>query len=255
MSKKRLCQIGLMLACGAFALTWSATATAKKPRAGKVKIQAMTAGIKVYIDGKLRGNTPFTKAIRIRSGSHKLKATKAGYSTMELRFKVPAGRKIDLHVDLLPFSGLVKFTTNIDGVEVYVDEHLVGHTPLIRDVVVGDHKISFVLEGYNDFTKTINVKAGQKHFIEGKVTPFTDFSPEGLAAQQEQARILALPKAPLPGPEIAAPALAPAWYNKWWVWTIAGALITTAVTVPFLLGPGDQAGSNDHIPDGVIELR
>lgn len=31
----------------------------------------------------------------------------------------------------------------------------------------------------------------------------------------------------------------PAWYKHWWVWTIAGAVVATAVAVPLVLSTGD----------------
>jgi hypothetical protein len=166
-------------------------------------------------------------------------------------------------VELLPFSGLVKFSANVEGAEVYVDNKLLGHTPLIRDVVAGDHQVLILKEGYNDFATDINVKAGEKMFVEGRLTPFKDFSPEVLAiakAQEEKkkeeealARELA---------EAEAVAAAPPWYadlyKKWWVWAIAGAVVVTAVTVPLALSAGgEQAGLHRHedSPYTIIDIR
>lgn len=232
-------------------------------RRGQLVIDSMTDGAKVYVDGKLIGKTPVSKPVSLKPGKHKLKATKAGYSTLEIEFTIRARKKTEMMVELLPFSGLVKFSANVDGAEVYVDNQLLGHTPLIRDLVAGDHKVLILKEGYNDFATGINVKAGEKMFVEGKLTPFKDLSPEVLAIakaqkkkkQEDEALALELVEA-------EAVAAAPPWYadlyKQWWVWAIAGAVVVTAVTVPLALSSGgDQAGLHRHedSPHTVIDTR
>jgi hypothetical protein len=230
---------------------------------GQLVVDSMTDGARVYVDGKLVGKTPIEKPVPLRPGKHKLKATKAGHSTLELEFSIRAGKKTEMSVELLPFSGLVKFSANVEGAEVYVDNNMIGHIPLIRDVVAGDHKVLILKEGYNDFSSDINVKAGEKMFVEGKLTPFQDLSPEVLAiakAQEEKkkegdalARELV---------ETEAVAAAPPWYadlyKQWWIWAIAGAVVVTAVTIPLAMSSGgDQAGLHRHddSPYTIIDIR
>jgi hypothetical protein len=240
-----------------------ATDALARGRKGHLVIDSMTEGAKVYVDGKLVGKTPIEKPIPLRPGKHRLKATKAGHSTLEMQFKIRARKKTEMMVELLPFSGLVKFSANIDGAEVYVDNKLIGHTPLIRDVVAGDHKVLILKEGYNDFESDINVKAGEKMFVEGSLTPFKDISPEVLAmakAEEEkkkQEEALARELA-----ETGTVATAPPWYadlyKKWWVWAIAGAVVVTAVTIPLAMsGGGEQAGLHRHddSPNTTIDIR
>lgn len=232
-------------------------------RKGHLVIDSMTDGAKVYVDGKLVGKTPFNKPIPLKPGKHKLKATKAGYSTLEMEFTVKARKKLEMMVELLPFSGLVKFSANVEGAEVYVDNSMIGHTPLIRDVVAGDHKVLILKEGFNDYATNINVKAGEKMFVEGNLSPFKDLSPEVLAivkAQEEKKKEEDALARELVEPEPVA--TAPAWYadlyKQWWVWAIAGAVVVTAVTVPLALSSGgDQAGLHRHddSPYTIIDIR
>ena len=240
------------------ATAWPGIADARRPAMGTLIIESMTDGAKVYLDGKQIGKTPFAKPIPVRVGQHKLKATKFGYAELELEFKMRARRKTTLTVDLVPHSGLVRFTCNIDAAEIYLDGKLLGHTPLIKTVGLGDHKVMIVREGYNDFSAEINVKAGEKHFVDGVLTLFQDFSPEVLAlkkAQEEEAqrrkelaaRIEASPA--LGGPAAVEPAAA--WYDrfyeKWWFWTAVGAVVLTAVVVPVATTVStEQAGLNAH---------
>ena len=239
-------------------LVWPATADARRrrqPVTGDLAIEALTIGAKVYIDGKLIGKTPFDKPVKLKPGKHKLKATKFGFSSLELDFSIRARRKTDLMVDLVPYSGLVKFTANIKGAEVYVDGKLLGHTPLIKTVGIGDHKVMLVQEGYNDFSAKLNVKAGEKHFVDGVMTPFQDFSPEVLAIKKAQEEEAQRKKDEAARIELAAAQPAPVpvtpWYDqfyeKWWFWTAVGAVVVTAVAVPVATSTGGgQSGLKAH---------
>lgn len=232
-------------------------AAARHGRKGTLVIQTMTEGARIYVDGKFVGKTPLPEPLRLRPGRHRLKATKSGFSTMELKFRIRPGRQTELPLELLPFSGLVKFTSNIEGAEVYLDNKMVGNTPLIRNVVVGDHQVMILKEGYNDFEMGINVKAGEKHFVEANLTPYEGISPEVAALaeahrkKQEQAKRLAqeeLARRELTSPQPVESA--PPWYaglhKKWWFWTVAGAVVATAVALPLALSGSGQSGLHNH---------
>jgi len=248
--------IATMVACWVLA-GLAPRAAARRGRKGTLVIQAMTEGTRIYVDGKFVGKTPLPRPLRLRPGLHRLKATKSGFSTMEMEFTIRPGRKTELPLELLPFSGLVKFSCNIDGAEVYVDNKMVGHTPLIRDVVVGDHQVLILKEGYNDFEMDINVKAGEKHFVEANLTPYEGISPEVAALaeahRKKQEQVKQLEQEELNRRELTNPQQvdsAQPWYaglhKKWWVWTIAGAVVATAVTLPLALSGSGQSGLHDH---------
>jgi hypothetical protein len=257
-SSGRIAWLKPLLAVLALTFVLPAPADAKKrrKRVGHLVIESMTDGAKVYVDGKLLGKTPFEMPLPIRAGKHKLKATKFGFSSLELDIKIRNRRSTEVMIDLVPHSGLVKFTCNVETVEVYVDGKLLGNAPLIKNVPLGDHEVMLVKDGYNDFSTKLNVKAGEKHFVEGVLTPFLDFSPEVLAmkkAQEEErqyqaeaaAKVAANPSGPLVDP-------APAWYEglheRWWFWTAVGAVVVTAVVVPVAATQtgGEQSGLSSH---------
>ncbi len=252
-------RLSILLLVAAFVLPAPADARRRRARAGLLVIDAMTDGAKVYIDGKPVGKTPLDEPIRLKPGKHTIKATKFGFSTFEMEFTIRRGKRTGLMVDLVPHSGLVKFDCNIKGAEVYLDSKLIGHTPLIKNVSIGDHEVMIVREGYNDFAAEINVKAGQKQFVEGVLTPFQDFSPEVLALkqkQEEQARrnaeqaeqaAAAPPPATTAGATEPAPSWTDDWYEKWWLWTAVGAVVVTAVAVPVAVtSGGGGSGLGDH---------
>ncbi len=238
-------------------------ATARGPRQGQLILDCMIDEVTIYIDGKKVGQTPFSKPIMLPAGKHNIKATKPGYSMMESPFVIKAGRKLTLPVDLFPVSGLLKVTANVDGVEVYIDNQMKGHTPLINDLVVGKHTVTLVREGYNDFNTEVNIEAGQKHFVEGVLTPFRDLSPDVLAAAEEQKkrvemekqlqeRLAAAPEKPVPPPA----AWYEGFYRKWWFWTAVGVVVAGAVAIPLAtMTGGTQDNLNAHHPAATIQLQ
>jgi hypothetical protein len=230
---------------------------------GALVIQTMTDEARIFVDDKLIGRTPFKRPIRVRTGTHKLKATKPGFDTVEMEFVIRKNQKTSLELELFPHSGLVKFGCNVAGAEVYVDGKLVGKTPLIRQVVVGDHKIYISKEGYNDFESAMNVKAGEKHFVEAQLSPYRNISPEVLAEvkahEEAEARKKKLAEAQLREEQLQAeqqaspPSWTDEWYKQWWIWALAGAVVATAVTVPLVIETG-QPGLNAHDPAAEINL-
>jgi hypothetical protein len=247
-------------------LAWPAVSVAQKAPAANMAqlvIDCMEDGAKVYLNKKLIGKTPFEAPVQVRPGKYKVEASKPGFTTFEQVIVLKARQKLPLSIELMPYSGLVKFTCNVEGAEVYVGGKLLGQTPLIKDVLVGNHKIVLVKEGFNDFATELSVQAGQKHFVDGVLTPFEDFSDEvkamaeaaRLKAEQErlEAEAAAAILRPDPGP---AASWTDTWYKEWWVWTLVGAVVVTAVAVPVALtsGGGTQSGLNDHEPAATISL-
>ena len=256
-----------LLALLALSFVLPAPADARKRRkpSGHLVIESMNDGVKVYVDGKMVGKTPFEMPLPVRVGKHKLKATKFGFSSLEIDIKIRNRRSTEVMIDLVPHSGLVKFTCNVETVEVYVDGKLLGHAPLIKNVPLGDHEVMLVKDGYNDFSTKLNVKAGEKHFVEGVLTPFQDFSPEVLAmkkAQEEKKQFQAEAAAKVAAaPNDSVVEAAPVWYEglheRWWFWTAVGAVVLTAVVVPVAVTQtgGEQSGlSAHHSPVDPINL-
>ena len=111
-------------------------------------------------------------------------------------------------------SGSIQIVANEDGAEVYVDELLAGETPIdiFANLDIGSHKITVKKDGYNLFEMPVVVGRGQTSLVQA---------------------------------ELIRP-----WYKEWWVWTAAGAVLTTAV-LSFALS-GDEVIRQEDLPDTVI---
>ena len=102
------------------------------------------------------------------------------------------------------FGGAVQLVATEDEAEVYVDEALVGVTPLdiFPNLDIGKHTIRVSKPGYKLFEIPVVVNR------------------DGTSVVQA---------------ELIKP-----WYNEWWVWTAAGAVLTGSITAFVLANQGDD---------------
>ena len=61
--------------------------------------------------------------------------------------------------------GTISMQTNPNGAEAYVDGNFVGFTPLSFGTRPGRHDVRFVLDGYQEFTTSVNVRPGRSESI------------------------------------------------------------------------------------------
>ena len=75
-------------------------------------------------------------------------------------------------IDVLPDSGSIYVQSTPPGAEISIDGTYKGITPLtIPDVSIGYHTIKLTKSGYGDYTKKINVSAGETKPISATLTP------------------------------------------------------------------------------------
>ncbi|MFC2017858.1 PEGA domain-containing protein [Chloroflexota bacterium] len=124
-----------------------------------VTFNSTPVGVEVWLDYSYKGLTPLT--IDIAAGSHHIGFARYGYSTLEDDFIVD-NTAFTVTGDLLSrqitSTGTetvsstqtpVSFTSNLSGVEVWLDYSYKGLTPLTIDVAAGSHHIGFYKYGYN----------------------------------------------------------------------------------------------------------
>jgi len=104
-----------------------------------------------------------------------------------------------------PFSGAIQLVATEEEAEVYVDEQLVGTTPLdiFPNIDIGKHTVRVSKTGFKLFEIPVVVNRN------------------GTAVVQA---------------ELIRP-----WYNEWWVWTAAGAVLAGSVTAYVLANQGDDS--------------
>jgi len=93
----------------------------------KIELSTHPAGATIFIDGKLRGETP--EKLELDQGKHQLQISMDGYYPLEKTFVVAAGNDQQLTLDLqqVPTSAVVNVTTDPAGGMITFRGKAVGH--------------------------------------------------------------------------------------------------------------------------------
>ncbi len=137
---------------------------------GGISISSIPQGANVFLDGIRKGITPITME-NIKAGAHKIRIELGGYETLEENVYVPEGKIISVVYSLVPVKkvGYVFIIDAVKGAKVYVDGKYKGHIPQSGNLKIalkpGYHNITLMKEGYNTWTRGVNVSAQQTIYI------------------------------------------------------------------------------------------
>ena len=146
---------------------------------GSLQVSSNPSGAAVYVDQIYRGVTS-TVVGNLAPGSHSVRLTKAGYQDWVGSVSIAAGATTYLSPTLTPDQqpqyATVSITSNPPGANVYGDGVYVGQTrasgPLVfTQVTPGVHTILLSKTGYQDYTATRTIVAGQNYDIDVTLTP------------------------------------------------------------------------------------
>ena len=269
-------------------LPLEATAAKKRGR-GKIKIESTVDGAKVELNGLKAGVTPL-KPIRLRAGPYKLRISKLGHLDFETKVIVKAGRVEQVWADLLPVSGVLNVQTKPVGAEIFIDGKLVGKSPALLEMTLGKRSIEVRAAGYLSLRQDVQSIPGDWVELKGALEPGDEdpladelalvplekapdddpladdlalvplAKPAETTSDDPLALEPLLPLAPLPA-EADKSGLSPMdvttqiadksqWYENWWLWGSAGAvLVSSAVVTAVVLSGGSSGDPVDSFLD------
>jgi hypothetical protein len=147
---------------------------------GSLQIDSTPAGAAVYVDGDYRGSTLGTLYVtQLSPGTHSLQFILPDYQTSTRTAVVKAGIINDIRVDMVPATpgptpdttGQITVGSSPQGATIWLDNTFRGITPMIlADIPQGSHAITLKMDGYRDWTSTVNVEAGSYTEIAGTLT-------------------------------------------------------------------------------------
>ena len=134
---------------------------------GRLLVRSMPPGAQVDVDGDPRGTTPLALS-DLAYGDYALRVSLEGYEPRNQQLLIsPEDPIVALSVefdrlvvqpDISVGVGSISVDTRPHGVQVWIDQRLVGETPmLIPDVSAGVHVVEFRQEGYRDWATTVRV--------------------------------------------------------------------------------------------------
>ena len=151
--------------------------------AGGLLVRSTPAGARVSVDGRDLGETPL--AVRdLLPGGHRVRIQHDGYVTEDRLVTLTRNRPTQsMIVELTPlrtvqpasarsapaserFSGELAVESRPAGASVYIDDRLVGRTPLsVGAVPAGEHLVRLELDGYRRWTSSIRVVAAESNRV------------------------------------------------------------------------------------------
>ncbi len=148
---------------------------------GRLLIRSTPPGAQVAINGEPRGTTPLALS-DLRYDGYDLTFTFGGYETQERRLIISAADPIAaVDARLTPVAlpenqsvgvGSIFVDTRPPGVEVWLDQRLVGETPmLLPDVAEGSHVVEFKHDGYRDWSTTVQVDSATQARVAASLLP------------------------------------------------------------------------------------
>jgi len=145
--------------------TGDGTVNPPQKTTGTIIIDSIPSGASVYIDGILKGTTPFTTTT-ITTGDHAVTLKMSGYADFPSTATIPAGGEFR---EIYTMSCNVLSVNSVpSGASVYIDGALKGTTPYtIREIIAGDHALSLNMAGHEDYSTTVNIPPGVEVNIVG----------------------------------------------------------------------------------------
>ncbi|NMC72568.1 MAG: PEGA domain-containing protein [Myxococcales bacterium] len=181
---------------------------------GRVRVDVAVSGASVLVDGQVVGNAPLGAPLDLLRGPHTLRAEAEGYRPAEETVTVEPGQEVAVTLVPAPLqtTATVNLSANVSNATATLDGQPLGTLPFTGEFEAGVHQLEVTADGYESVRLAITLEAGQ---------PFTR----------------AVELFPIPEEEEA-------WYEKWWVWTIAGVVVAGATT-GIVLG----ATGGEEMPD------
>ena len=148
---------------------------------GRLLVRSTPPGAQVAVNGEPRGTTPLALS-DLRYDAYDVTFTFEGYETQNRRVTISADDPIgalDTRLARIPVPetapvgvGSIFVDTRPPGAEVWLDQRLVGETPmLIPDVATGSHNVEFKSGGYRDWATTVDVGSAARARVTASLDP------------------------------------------------------------------------------------
>ncbi len=202
------------------------TGAGRPPPTGTVLVRSGTTGARILIDEHEAGTVPMTLPVVLRAGEHSVKVSRPGHADYLDTFRLKAGQDLVLEIDLLPTAGVIRVEADAPGAVVLVDGRPIGEAPFEGEVEPGEREVEVRASGHATFRQTVALEAGEASTVNAKMLPLPD------------------------GPAAGA---APAWYERWYVWAGAAAVLAGGVAVAVVATRGADGETKD--PEHILRIE
>lgn len=131
-----------------------------QPLPGNLDVSANLADISTHIDGQPAANVPGIIE-GISRGVHQIEFSKYRYFPLRQEIDIVGlGTTQSLDIKLEPAWGKMQFDSQPQGANLYIDDRLIGQTPLTTEVLETGSALRLALKGYKTIEQQVSVKAG-----------------------------------------------------------------------------------------------
>jgi hypothetical protein len=149
------------------------------PPSGDLRVSSTPEGAAVYLNNNYHGTTPLIGSLDISNlnpGIYTITLKKAGYLDYTTQIVITAGTTTQvngvLSVSQTPGVATAQIVSSPGGADVYINNQYVGITPIsFQNVKTGTYTVEIRLPGYNTYTTTGQVNAGQDISLNVALTP------------------------------------------------------------------------------------
>ncbi|MDT8318350.1 MAG: PEGA domain-containing protein [bacterium] len=132
---------------------------------GFLHLKSDPPGATIMLDGRDAGITPCTIE-SLKSGKHVVKLIKDDYFIWKKEIEIAGGSVINIMAELKTIYGSLDFNSSPSGASVFIEGDLVGQTPFkVDNLEGGEYEIEIELEGYEDYSDTVQVDSGSGNEI------------------------------------------------------------------------------------------
>jgi len=126
---------------------------------GKLYVNSSPAGADIYLNGKLKGNTPQT--FTLNPGTYTVKISKDGYVPYTQTIEVKKSGSYTISKQLVKYA-TINITTNPPYATVYINGIKVGSSPLFfYRIAPGHYTLRIVKSGYVEYKGEFTVNSGE----------------------------------------------------------------------------------------------
>jgi hypothetical protein len=166
-----------------------AAAESRQPAApavasGRLLVRSKPAGAGVMVDGNSRGVTPLDLR-ELAFGAHTIQVSFPGHETRQRRVTLSDRRPArSLDFELRPTgvpapataattsTGSLQVASRPSGAQVFVDDNLIGTTPLLMsNVATGSRRLRIELSGYKVWTTSAQIKPSGRSRVSASLEP------------------------------------------------------------------------------------
>jgi hypothetical protein len=126
----------------------------------KLTVNANVAGAQVYINGALRGKTPFVMMIPV--GTYELKVTAGDFEDYVQNISIGADASFNVNLQQSVKYYALTVNANLPGARLYVNGQDSGLVPVSLNLPEGDYQIKVSLPNYTDYNQSLRLNRSTK---------------------------------------------------------------------------------------------